>query len=161
MEIKKSKVLSNAVAEWATPDTYGNLIYTIKLEDGAEGWFRTKNPDYFKVGEEANYILEVKAKADGSGNNTWIKKPTKDQMEEAGIALGGGGGSYKGGGGSSSKWEAKKKVAYMADMVSYGMRYATDLLIAGKLPEGSSVGDMGPLLTKAMWKTLNEIEGLE
>ena len=86
MEIKKSKVTHNAIAEWAQPDNYGNLIYAIKFEDGAEGWFRTKKPEYFEVGKEVYYIKEVKPKQDGSGDSVWIKKPTKEQMEAAGLS---------------------------------------------------------------------------
>lgn len=162
MEIKKGKVTSNTVEDWAQADEHGNRIYAIKFDDDPGGWFRTKNPEYFTVGEEAYYIKEVRRNKADTKDNIWIKKPTKDQMEEAGLATGASGSaqkSYSGGGGA--KWTPKKKVAYKADMVSFGFSYAKDLLIADKLPEGTKLGDMGPMLAKAMWKVLDELTELE
>ena len=126
-------------------DQYGNVSFNIKFENGDEGLWATKpdNADYFKIGEEQEYEITDKTSASGKAYKK-ITRPQKDFQ--------------KGGG---AKYTPKKKVAYKADMVSFGFSYAKDLMIADKLPEGTKLGEMGPMLVKAMWKMIDEIEGLE
>ena len=158
METKKSKVTEKKVAfttevvdsetgiptQVAAKDNYGNISFNVSFENGDKGlWKVQKNFDYFKEGQEAEYTIEKKVSAKGNEYFV-IGIPKQDK------SFGGG-----------SKYTPKKKIAYKADMIGYGFSYAKDIMIAGKLPEESKLGDMAGLLVKSMWKLLDEIEGLE
>jgi hypothetical protein len=160
MEIKKSKITESkfpftkqeGVDDFGMPkqvpekDDYGNVTLSITLENGDNGLLKAqKNFERFKVGEELEYTIEEKESKAGKKYNM-LRLPKKD-------------GGYSGGGGS--KYQPKKKIAYKADMVSFGFSYAKDMAIADKLPEDSKMGEMAVLLVKSMWKLLDEIEGLE
>jgi len=158
METKKSKVTEKKVAftkeeidpetgiptQVAEKDKYGNITLNVSFENGDKGlWKVQKNFDYFKEGQEAEYTIEKKT---GSKGNEYFVIGIPKQEK----SFGGG-----------SKYQPKKKIAYKADMVSFGFSYAKDLMVAEKLPPDTKLGEMAGLLVKAMWKLLDEIEGLE
>jgi len=158
METKKSKVTEKKVAftkeetdpetgiptQVASKDNYGNISFNVAFENGDKGlWKVQKNFDYFKEGQEAEYTIEKKTSS--KGNEYFVVGIPKQEK-----SFGGG-----------SKYTPKKKIAYKADMVSFGFSYAKDLMVAEKLPRDTKLGEMAGLLVKAMWKLLDEIEGLE
>jgi len=158
METKKSKVTEKKVAftkeeidpetgiptQVASKDNYGNISFNVAFENGDKGlWKVQKNFDYFKEGQEAEYTIEKKTSS--KGNEYFVIGIPKQEK-----SFGGG-----------SKYTPKKKIAYKADMVSFGFSYAKDLMVAEKLPPDTKLGEMAGLLVKTMWKLLDEIEGLE
>jgi hypothetical protein len=170
MEIKKSKVLKvtqkkkQGVDEHGIPsevpveDKYGNHYYIVAFENRDYGDWRVKpngkNIGYFVEGQEAEYTIAE----DGEFNG---QKQYKIGIPYQDKGFGGGGGS---------KYQPKKKAAYKADMISFGFSYAKDMQIGDKLlmledeKGGLTVGkfaEVATLLTKNMWKLLDEIEGLE
>ena len=165
METKKSKIKERKVAfykedgvdELGMPkkvpdkDQYGNITFSLTMENGDNGLLKAqKDFERFNEGQEIEYTIEEKESQQGKKYNV-IRLPKQDR------------GSYSGGGGS--RYQPKKKVAYKADMVSFGFSYAKDIFVAGKMPvvddKEVTLGDLGKMLTKTMWKTLDELEGLE
>lgn len=125
-------------------DKYGNHYYNIMFENKDYGSWGTK-PDgsgYFEVGKEGEYTVEPAPDFNGK-KQFRIKKPQKENT------FGGG-----------AKFTPKKKVAYKADQVSFGMAYAKDLLVAGKITE-EQLGAMAIGITEMMWKQTDKLEGLE
>ena len=164
-EIKKSKITerkipflkTEGIDEFGVPkqvpekDQYGNITFSLTMENGDNGLIKAqKNFERFVEGQEIEYTIEEKESQAGKKYNV-IRLPKQD------------GGSYSGGG--SSKWQPKKRDAYKADCIGYAFGYAKDIFIADKIPEieGKQItlGDLGKMLAKTMWKLLDEIEGLE
>jgi len=168
METKKSKVTEKKVAftkeeidpETGIPtqvpqkDNNGNITFNVSFENGDKGlWKVQKKFDYFQEGKESEYVIEKKISTKGNEYFA-ISIPKQDKP-----AYGGG-----------SKYQPKKKDAYRADMIGYGFSYAKDMQVNDKLlvvedkEGGVTVGKfvgIATAITKAMWKLLDEIEGLE
>jgi len=161
METKKSKV-KNVYSEktkdgGVDPNTgvpltlpafaFGSMYcWMYEFENGDKGKnFSPKDKPLWRYQEEAEYVIEEKEDKKG---NKWFKISPKDDTGARGAQ-------------GASKYQPKKKIAYKADMVSFGFSYAKDLMVAEKLPRDTKLGEMAGLLVKAMWKLLDEIEGLE
>jgi len=168
METKKSKVLKvvqkkkQGTGEYGIPedvpltDKYGNYYYWVSFENKDVGTWcvkpEGKNFNYFKEDQECEYEINEDGEFDG-------KKQYRISIPKQEKSFGGG-----------SKYQPKKKIAYKADMVSFGFSYAKDMQVADKLlmledeKKGLTVGkfaEVATAITKAMWKLLDEIKGLE
>ena len=134
---RKSKVKSVAFKkEWKGNE--GPMFdHTIEFENGDKGTYQVnlKDQDTFKVGVEMEYGFEVKKK--GRFLDTWIT-PVK---------------SKNGVGGFKKGYDKN----YRADHISYAARYVTDLMVAGKLPDGMKFRDTFNMIYKVMDDKLTEI----
>jgi len=152
METKKSKVIKRKIKTTDSGekvvDKYDNQYILLAFENGDWGEQACK-PDgkyfeYFKEGEEAEYILGDEKIVLGKKGNKIIV-PKKDFTPRAGGAF---------------KYEPKKKDAYKAECVSYAGRYTTDLVVAAVIkPE--EIGDFLKVYTGAMWSLLDNLKDLD
>ena len=126
-------------------DNKNNYKFTLNFENGdvGTGYAQdTKGSNSWVVGEEHKYTKQT---TEYNGNNYVNFYGVKAKSKEFNK------------GGYNKK---KTKAEYKTDMISYGMRYAADLIVAGKADIKDTVA-LGERFTLAMWATLEKVEGLE
>jgi len=108
---KKSKVTK--VTKFDKVDSYGNISFSIELENGDKGFFSTKHADQtkFVVGVEAEYNIEEKTSQKGGV----YYKITLPQSEKP-FTPGG-----------------RPPVDPKVQMIGFAMSYTKDLIVAGKV----------------------------